>query len=139
MPWALTVDGGVLGGLLGPVFLLAPVALLAARSALGRRALLAAVLFGLPWAANVGTRVLIPALPFAGLALALALPGRVLPALVVLHALALAGGQPVCRRARVAHQGTVPAGGVAAGGSEGVHGARMAALPAGGADRERDR
>ncbi|MCL4844158.1 MAG: discoidin domain-containing protein [Bryobacteraceae bacterium] len=88
VPWALTVDGGVLGGLLGPVFLLAPVALLAARSALGRRALLAAFLFGLPWVANVGTRFLIPALPFAGLALALALPGRVLPALVVLHALA---------------------------------------------------
>lgn len=87
LPWALTVDGSVLGGLLGPVFLLAPLSLLALRHPLGRRALLAAAVFALPYAANVGTRFLIPALPFLAFALALALPARALPALVILHAL----------------------------------------------------
>lgn len=86
IPWALTVDGTVLGGLLGPVFLLAPLAVAGMRHALGRRALAAAVVFALPYAANVGTRFLIPALPLVALAMALALPVRVLPAVVVVHA-----------------------------------------------------
>jgi 4-amino-4-deoxy-L-arabinose transferase-like glycosyltransferase len=45
MPLELTVRGGALGGLLGPLFLLAPLALAAARNSAGRRVLLAAILF----------------------------------------------------------------------------------------------
>lgn len=86
LPWALTVDGLHLGGLLGPVFLLAPLGLLALRHPLGRRALLAGAVFALPYAANVGTRFLIPALPFLSFALALAWPARALPVLLIGHA-----------------------------------------------------
>jgi 4-amino-4-deoxy-L-arabinose transferase-like glycosyltransferase len=76
LPLELTVKGGLLGGFLGPLFLLAPLALFALRSSTGRRALFAAALFALPYAANVGTRFLIPPLPFLALALALAPPAR---------------------------------------------------------------
>lgn len=86
LPWALIVDGSFVGGLLGPVFLLAPLGLLALRHPLGRRALLAAAVLGLPYAANVGTRFLIPALPFLALAMALAWPVRALPVLLIAHA-----------------------------------------------------
>ena len=92
IPAELTVRGLVLGGIAGPLFLLAPLALLALRLPLGRRVLLAAVWFALPYPLNIGTRFLIPALPFLSLALALAVPAGaarlVLPSLVVLHALA---------------------------------------------------
>ena len=71
IPLEVTVRGGALGGLLGPVFLLAPIALLALRSSAGRHLLAAGLLFGLPYAANVGTRFLIPALPFVALAMGL--------------------------------------------------------------------
>jgi len=84
IPKELTVRGGVLQGLLGPVFLLAPIALLAVRFQTGRRLLAAGLLFGLTYATNIGTRFLIPALPFLALSMALALartPG--LTALVV--------------------------------------------------------
>ena len=43
----MTIRGGVLGGLLGPVFLLAPIGLLALRWRLGRRALMAALVFAI--------------------------------------------------------------------------------------------
>lgn len=86
LPWTLTVDGSYLGGLLGPVFLLAPLGLLALRTPLGRRILFAAAAFALPYAANIGTRFLIPPLPLLAFALALSLPARALPALVLLHA-----------------------------------------------------
>jgi hypothetical protein len=72
IPVELTVRGGALCGLLGPLFLLAPMALLALRYPAGRRLLVAAVLFGLPYYANIGTRFLIPALPFLSLAMGLA-------------------------------------------------------------------
>lgn len=86
LPWTLTVDGLHVGGLLGPVFLLAPLGLLALRHPFGRRAWLAAAIFALPYAANVGTRFLIPALPFLSFALALAWPARALPVLLIGHA-----------------------------------------------------
>jgi hypothetical protein len=72
IPFELTVRGGLLAGLLGPLFLLAPVGLLAAREAAGRRVLLAAAVFAAVYPANIGTRFLIPCLPFVALALALA-------------------------------------------------------------------
>jgi hypothetical protein len=87
LPVELTIRGGVLGGLLGPVWLLAPLGLLALRTGEGRQALLAALVFGAIYATNVGTRFLLPALPFLALALAIGL--RTLAAPVVLAHLIL--------------------------------------------------
>lgn len=90
IPVEVTVRGKVLHGFLGPVFLLAPVGLLALRYPAGRRLWLAAVVFALTYPANVGTRFLIPSLPFVSLAMGLGLLACwrwVAPALVVAHAL----------------------------------------------------
>ena len=87
IPLAATVRG-TLGGVLGPVFLLAPLGLAALRKPLGRQLWLAALVFGANYFSNIGARFLIPPLPFVALALAIALtslPGMVL-AVVVLHA-----------------------------------------------------
>jgi hypothetical protein len=65
--------GGTLSGLLGPVFLLAPLALPALRKSHGRRLLLGALVFGATYFSNISTRFLIAPLPFVALALALAL------------------------------------------------------------------
>lgn len=72
IPLELTIRGQALTGLLGPIFLLAPVALLALRSSEGRRLLAAALVFLVPYPANIGARFLIPALPFVSLAMAMA-------------------------------------------------------------------
>ncbi len=90
IPLEVTVRGTVLCGLLGPLFLLAPVALLALRHPAGRRLLLAGALFGLPYLSNIGTRFLIPAVPFVSLAMALALARwqGVAAAFVLAHAIA---------------------------------------------------
>lgn len=73
-PWFRTVTiSGELGGQIGPVFLLAPLALLALRSRAGRHSLLAALFFLIPYPQNIGARFLIPALPFVALSMALAL------------------------------------------------------------------
>ena len=69
-PLDATVRGGRLQGLTGPVFLLAPVALLGLANSTGRRLLLAGSIFLLPWLLNLGTRFLIPSLAFFALALA---------------------------------------------------------------------
>lgn len=88
IPLEVTIRGHILCGLLGPLFLLSPVALLALRDPLGRRLLLAALLFASVYAANIGTRFLIPALPFLSLALALAFARArwLLAVLVLAHA-----------------------------------------------------
>jgi hypothetical protein len=90
IPLEVTVRGTALAGVVGPVFLLAPVALLALRRPAGRRLLAAAALFGAVYPANIGTRFLIPVLPFLALALALAFQNvrGALPLLVLFHALA---------------------------------------------------
>ena len=87
IPMQVTTYGS-LGGLLGPIFLAAPVALLALRRREGRQLLLAALVFGANYFSNVGTRFLIPSLPFVALALGLALSAwpRILFGAVVLHA-----------------------------------------------------
>lgn len=69
IPLEVTMQGASLNGLLGPVFLLAPLALLAARSAEGRRLLTAALFALATYPSNIGTRFLIPALPFLALAM----------------------------------------------------------------------
>jgi hypothetical protein len=89
IPLEATVRGGALGGFLGPVFLLTPLALLSLRSLRGRRLLLAGAVFALPYFGNIGTRFLIPCLPFFALALALALgsSGRLAALVVAVHAI----------------------------------------------------
>jgi len=77
IPLEATVKGGTLAGLLGPVFLLAPLSLLAIRNRNGRQLLLAALIFALPYPMNIGTRFLLPSAVFLAPALALALsPSR---------------------------------------------------------------
>ncbi len=80
---------GSLSGQLGPVFLLAPVCLLALRLCQGRQLLLAAAIFGAPFFGNVSARFLIPALPFVAMAMAIVLARvpRMAVGVVVLHAL----------------------------------------------------
>jgi hypothetical protein len=87
LPLQITAFGSM-SGLVGPVFLLAPIALLALRRSEGRRLLLAAAIFAAPYAANVSTRFLIPALPFVAMAMALSLTRvpRAAVALVAIHA-----------------------------------------------------
>jgi hypothetical protein len=87
IPWDVTTRG-TLSGLLGPVFLLAPVALLALRTSTGRRVLLAALVFGANYFSNIGTRFLIPPLPFIALAMAMALSAvpHLVVAIAVIHA-----------------------------------------------------
>lgn len=80
---------GSLAGLLGPIFLLSPIALLALRRREGRQLLLAALVFGVTYFSNISTRFLIPPLPFVALAMALVLsrmPGM-LVAVALVHAL----------------------------------------------------
>jgi Dolichyl-phosphate-mannose-protein mannosyltransferase len=72
IPLEVTVRG-TLSGLLGPVFLLAPIGLLALRRSEGRRLWLAALIFGANYFENIGTRFLIPVIPFLALAMMLAL------------------------------------------------------------------
>ncbi len=99
--WDLPLDfalfGRLLPGFAGPVFLLAPLSLLALRRAEGRRLLLAALICGVPVAFNAAVRFLIPSLPFLAMAMGIAMEESrgVLPALAAFHALlcwpALAG------------------------------------------------
>jgi hypothetical protein len=88
IPLQHILRGGPVGSLMGPVFLLAPLALLALRTTHGRRLLLAALVFSVPKVFNIDTRFLIPSLPFVSLAMGLALAASwgVLPLLAVFHA-----------------------------------------------------
>jgi hypothetical protein len=88
IPMQVTTYGS-LAGLLGPVFLLSPLALLALRRREGRQLLLAALVFGATYFGNISTRFLIPPLPFVALAMALVLSRvpRVLVAVALVHAL----------------------------------------------------
>lgn len=89
LPLEVTIHGEKTTGLLGPVFLLAPMALLALRFREGRRLLLPGLLLFLPFFTNVGTRFLIPCLPFVSLAMAMAVPWTpVLGAMLLFHAVA---------------------------------------------------
>lgn len=70
--WSV-IARGELSGQVGLLFLLTPLALLALRSRAGRHCLLAGLFFLLPYPENIGTRFLIPALPFVALGIAFAL------------------------------------------------------------------
>jgi hypothetical protein len=85
IPWQLTVSGQKLQGLVGPVFLLAPLALFALRYPAGRQLLLAALVFFIPYPSNAGARFFLPCAAFLAPALALGLSNwTVVPVLVVL-------------------------------------------------------
>ena len=85
----LTVLGGLVPGMIGPVWLLIPLALLALRHPHGRRLLLAGAVYSIPAFFNTEIRFLIPALPFFALALGLALENSwdALPAVALFQAL----------------------------------------------------
>ncbi|HEY6344169.1 MAG TPA: glycosyltransferase family 39 protein [Bryobacteraceae bacterium] len=88
LPLEVTVRGQKTQGLIGPVFLLAPLGLLSLRFATGRRLLAMGALLLATYLYNVGARFLIPELPFFALALVLALgnsPGLI-AALAIFHA-----------------------------------------------------
>jgi hypothetical protein len=88
LPWAVTVDGQ-LSGFFGPLYLLAPIGLLALRDRRGRRLLLAAAVMGSTYFLNIGARFLIPAVPFVALAMAMVFVRwkGVAVALALLHAI----------------------------------------------------
>jgi len=86
IPFEVTFGGGNLAGRLGPVFLLAPLALLSLRNPMGRRLLLAWLVFTSTYFTNIGTRFLLPGLPFLALALAMLPWTRLVLATVAVHA-----------------------------------------------------
>ena len=94
-PLEVTISGARFQGIVGPVFLLAPLALLSCGHPLFRPLLLAAAVAVIPWFSNSGTRFLIPPLVFVSLLMGLALyrlPRRVAiaagGAVLLLHGLA---------------------------------------------------
>jgi hypothetical protein len=98
IPWQVTVRGDLTTGLIGPLFLLTPIALLALRFREGRQLLLAGLIFGAAYLTNVGTRFLIPAIPFISLSLALALCGLEWLLLVLVAAQAISCWPNVVQR-----------------------------------------
>ena len=88
IPMAVTTSGS-LGGLLGPIFLLTPIALLALRRREGRQLLLAAAVFGCNYFSNISPRFLIAPLPFIALSMMLALSAipQLMIAVAVVHAI----------------------------------------------------
>ena len=93
IPMEVTTYGS-LSGLLGPVFLLAPLGLIALRRREGRQLWLAALVFGANYFSNISARFLIPPLPFVALAMMLALSAvpQLAVAVAVLSAVALLAG-----------------------------------------------
>ena len=81
LPLEVTGRGGLTQGIIGPIFLLAPLGLLALRDRAGRRVLFLGVILLATYFGNLGTRFMIPCLPFFALAMAIAVE-RWKPALV---------------------------------------------------------
>jgi hypothetical protein len=81
----ITVLGGLVPGMIGPVFLLLPLSFLALRHPQGRRLLFAGAVYSIPAFLNTEVRFLLPALPFFALALGLAMANSwgVLPAVAL--------------------------------------------------------
>lgn len=84
--WEVAVGGQKTTGLLGPVFLLTPLALLALRRREGRWLCGAALVALVPWIANAGTRFLIPAAALLAILLVMVLPRRLATGLAMVHA-----------------------------------------------------
>ena len=98
LPLEVMMRGGATYGIIGPAFLLLPAALVALRYQAGRRLLLAGAMVFSTYFANIGTRFLIPCLPFFSLAIGLAFAESVplLGAMMVFHA--AASWPPVMKR-----------------------------------------
>jgi hypothetical protein len=75
LPQEVIIRGARTNGLLGPIFFALPLALLALRERAGRRLVAAGLILFATFFANVGTRFLIPALPFFSLAMVIPLAG----------------------------------------------------------------
>jgi hypothetical protein len=78
--------GSRLHGAIGPMFLLAPLTLIALHRRPVRWLWLWAAVFSAGWWLNAGARFLLPALPFLALAVAATLPSRIAAALLLVHA-----------------------------------------------------
>lgn len=89
-PLEVTVRGGFTQGIVGPVFLLLPLALLTLGDPWGRRMLFTGLILLATYPGNLGTRFLIPALPFFAFGIALVFERwkPLLALLVVAHAIA---------------------------------------------------
>lgn len=90
IPVEVTTRGAQLEGFTGPLFLLAPIGLLALRSRQGRQLFIPMLLFGTLYFENIGTRFLVPIIPFLSLTSALAICNLpwLLFALVIAHSIA---------------------------------------------------
>jgi hypothetical protein len=88
LPLEVTLRGQKTQGIIGAAFLAAPMALAALRYRAGRRLLAAGTVLLATYFANIGTRFLIPSLPFFSMAMALALGNStaLLAALMIFHA-----------------------------------------------------
>lgn len=82
----LAFYGDLLQGVLGPVWLAAPLAALALRRRDGRLLLGTGLIAALPWLLNIGVRFLMPALPFVALAWMLSMPKALRAVLLFAHA-----------------------------------------------------
>jgi hypothetical protein len=81
------LTGSRLQGIIGPAFVLAPLALLGARRRNVLLLIALATVFSLPWWMNAGARFLMPAIPFVALAICSAVPFRGAVAILILHAI----------------------------------------------------
>jgi hypothetical protein len=79
--------GSRLQGILGPVFLLSPLAILGLRRRPQRVLIALALVLTIPWWLNAGSRFLMPALPFVAMAMLAPLPRVAVIAIVALHAI----------------------------------------------------
>jgi hypothetical protein len=85
LPLEVTIRGEATQGLIGPVFLAFPLALLALWSREGRKLMVPCALVLITYFGNIGARFLIPCLPFLSLAMLIALDGAA-PLLILLVA-----------------------------------------------------
>ncbi|MDR3700665.1 MAG: glycosyltransferase family 39 protein [Candidatus Sulfopaludibacter sp.] len=86
VPWQLALGDG-LSGTYGPLLLLLPLGLLAARRREGRVCLIAAAILAVPWFSNTGARFLMPAVVLAAFALGMVLPAKAAWAAIAVQAL----------------------------------------------------
>ncbi|PYT31473.1 MAG: hypothetical protein DMG57_05030 [Acidobacteria bacterium] len=90
IPYEVTIGGAKLQGFLGLGFVLFSLLLLTLRTPAGRRLTLAALVFLVPYPANIGTRFILPAAVFVapGIALALSSWPAIAAAILLVHAIA---------------------------------------------------
>lgn len=88
LPLEVTLHGTMTQGIIGPLFLLLPLGIFALRHRVGRQLWIAAMLVSATYVANVGTRFLIPGLPFFSFLIALPLAEWpvLLGGLMIVHA-----------------------------------------------------